>query len=280
MILGKGRANSEEEIIDEYHQFLLGQNYCQKILKILKEAPGAMKIRIGKPLSDWEDDDILDLFSHREKQTHFRYCAFIAFLFFHGYRKASIYILTRLPTHLTRLHREALKPARKLLEETSVELQYSNKTSVGSELNRLIWLLAVVGKPLEDITRDDFDRFSTEYHQWFGQAERCRSIKTDGRVGRIERFLVHWKIIPPVRRTFKHEEYFNSLKHENIRNGILAYMNWYEAKSAPSSVNSRRVQVINFFLWMQENYPESDRLDDANRKVALGYSRYLRGNCQ
>jgi len=82
MILGKGNAQSEREVIQEYHQFLDEQDYNPEILKLLKGAPGVMLRRIGKALDSWQDDEILALFPGREKQAHFSYCAFLAFLFF------------------------------------------------------------------------------------------------------------------------------------------------------------------------------------------------------
>ena len=92
MILGKGNAQTEVEVIREYHQFLEKQDYSPEILKLLKGAPGVMLRRIGKPLDSWQDDEILTLFPGREKQAHFSYCAFLAFLFFRGYRRATLQI--------------------------------------------------------------------------------------------------------------------------------------------------------------------------------------------
>lgn len=272
MILGKGGAQTEDEIIREYHQFLLQKECCSIVLDSYRRAPETMLKRIGKPLNDWEDTDILALFKDRGRGTGHFYCSFLAFLFFYGYRRASINFLSQLPTTLCRMHKEALLPIRQHMEETHKELKYAPR-HVGNVLNRLIWLLAVTGKPLNDLTRVDFEVYRDEYQAWF----LSRNLKGthDKRLVRVERYLIHWNILQPKKRIFKHDEYFNSLRHKHIRNAILEYINWYETKSAPSSVNSRRVGLIKFFLWFQEEYPDNGRLDDVNRKVALEYAQLL-----
>jgi len=275
MILGKGNAQTQTAIIQEYHQFLEGQAFCPKILKMLKGAPGVMVRRIGKPLSAWEDEDILGLFPGREKQARYSYCAFLAFLFFRGYRRATLSLLTQLPTSLVRMHREALLPSRQHLQEACQALKYETQR-VSRELQLLIWLLAVVGKPLKDLKRTDFEAFRDEYQTWYRQAKRRKDGGPDPSVYRLERYLVHWKIIPPARKVFKHEEYFARLVHAPIRDAILAYIHWYDAKSRPSSVNSRRAALTAFFLWFQEKHPSCARLDDVNRKVALAYAHHLK----
>lgn len=275
MILGKGSAQTEADVIQEYHQFLEEQAYSQEILKILKGAPGVMLRRIRKPLNSWQDEEILGLFPGREKQAHFSYCAFLAFLFFRGYRQATIHLLSQLPTHLSRMHRAALLPSRQRIKNACQELKYASH-QVGSELILLIWLLACVEKPLEALKRSDFDGFQDEYQAWYRQSERSKDNHPNHRMYRLERYLVHLKIIPPRKKVFKHEEYFARLNHAPIRNAILTHIQWYEAKSRPSSVNSRRAALTTFFLWFQEKYPSCERLDDVNRKVALAYARHLK----
>jgi len=275
MILGKGKAQTETEVIREYHQFLENQDYSQEILKLLQGAPGVMLRRVGKPLDNWQDDEILKLFPEREKQAHFSYCAFLAFLFFRGYRRATLHLLTQLPTQLSRMHRPALLPIRQRILTAFGEMQYASQL-IGSELNLLIWLLACVGKPLEDVTRADYEGFQAEYQAWYRQVEHNEKNRPNPRLYRVERCLIHWKILPPKKRVFKHEEYFAKLIHPPIRNAILAYIQWYEVKSRPSSVNSRRAALVAFFLWLQEKYPSCSRLDDVNRKVALAYARHLK----
>lgn len=275
MILGKGSAQTEASVIQEYHQFLEEQDYSQKILKILKGAPGVMLRRIGKPLSTWQDDEILGLFPGREKQAHFSYCAFLAFLFFRGYRRATLQLLTQLPTQLSRMHRAALLPSRQRIQGACQALKYESQR-LGSELILLTWLLAVVGKPLETLKRSDVEAFREEYQAWYRQTGRRKDNSPDPCMFRLESYLVHWKILPPRKKVFKHEEYFARLTHAPIRNAILAYIQWYEAKSSPKSVNSRRASLTAFFLWFQENFPACARLDDVNRKVALAYAHHLK----
>lgn len=274
MILGKGNAQTEEEVIWEYQHFLAKQGYSLKILKLLQGAPGVMLRRIGKPMAAWQDEEILGLFPGREKQTHFSYCAFLAFLFFRGYRRATLSLLTQLPSHLSRMHTAALLPSRQRLQEACQALKYETQR-VGSELILLIWLLAVVGKPLEALQRSDFEAFQDEYQAWFRQSGRRNNNNPDSCTHRLECYLVHWKVLPPAKKVFKHDEYFARLVRVPIRNAILSYIHWYEAKSRPKSVNSRRASLTAFFLWFQENYPTCVRLDDVNRRVALAYVHHL-----
>jgi len=279
MILGKGNAQSETAIIQEYNHFLEKQTYSLKVLKILKSAPGVMLRRIGKPLADWEDAEILKLFSGREKQARFSYCSFLAYLFFRGYRRATLSLITQLPTHLSRMHRDALLPYRQRIQEASQDLKYETQR-VGSELILLIWLLAVTEKPLETLKRADFDAFQDEYQAWYRQSGRRKDNRPNPCMARLERYLVHWKIFPARQKVFKHQEYFARLNHIPIRNAILAHIDWYEARCRPSSVTSRRAALITFFLWFQNKYPACQRLDDVNRKVALAYAHHLKGEVE
>jgi len=57
MILGKGLAHTEAEIIREYHQFLdQYKEFNPRLLNMRKLAPSVMMRRIGKPLKRWNDD--------------------------------------------------------------------------------------------------------------------------------------------------------------------------------------------------------------------------------
>ncbi|MBT7790661.1 MAG: tyrosine-type recombinase/integrase [Calditrichaeota bacterium] len=275
MILGKGNAQTEIEIIREYHQFLEGQSYSLKVLEILRGAPEVMLRRIGKPIITWDDDEILGLFPERKKQATFSYCAFLAFLVFRGYRRATLSLLTQLPTQLSRMHRAALLPSRLRLQEACQDLKFKSQRT-GSELIRLIQLLSITGKSLENLKRTDFDAFQDEYQAWFCQSGRRKSNRPDATVYRLECYLVHWEVIPPSKKIFKHEEYFARLIHKPIRDAIVTYIQWYDAKSRPSSVNSRRAALTSFFLWLQEKHPSYERLDDVNRKVALAYAHHLK----
>ena len=276
MILGPGTARTERTIVAEYHHFL-EQNHDATnatILHRLKEAPGTMHRRIGKPLSEWEDREILALYSNRTKATWYPYSAFVAFLFFRGYRRASLHLIYHLPFELSRLHRHALEPYRQKLEKTKQELGYFSG-SVGTELNLWIALLAVVHKPLTALTRADFENFRDEFQQWYQQTQQ-KGGHPNSRLTRLGFYLVHWGVIPAATRVFRHEEHFARLQHAPIRSAITAFMQWCDAKYQPSTIDSRRAALLNFFLWFQEHYPRRARLDEVTRPVALDYAKYLK----
>jgi len=277
MILGRSTAQTEKEIITEYHQFL--QDNCQektpKIIKRLLGVPQVMRKRIGKSLLDWTDEEIIQLYVSRGKATGYTYTAFLAFLFFRGYRQATLHLLTTLPMALCRQHRQVLLPYRQRLEQTQQELKYSS-APVGAELNLLIWLLAIVGKPLEELTRTDFDTFRTQYQAWFRQTGQRKRNLPNPHLSRLEYYLIHWEVIPPAKIIFKHEEHFAKLRHKPIQEAILVHMQWCDAKYKPSSIHSRRAALINFFLWFQECHPDCAKPDDVTRYVALDYAQYLK----
>lgn len=281
MILGRGTAQTDEAIIAEYHQFLRDTREVQKstILQRLQDAPGVMQRRIGKPVSQWTDEDIINLYEDRQKTTGYPYSAFLAFLFFRGYRRPTLHLLTTLPLILSRQHKGALAPHRQRLKRTQKELHYAS-TKVGSELSLLIWLLAVVGKPLGELTRADFDAFWDEYQAWYRETGRRARGRPNARLFRLERYLVHWGIIPAAKVVFRHEEHFARLRHMPIRTAILTYMQWSDAKYKRSTMHSRRAALLKFFLWFQERYAARLRLDDVTRPVALEYARYLKSRVE
>ena len=90
MILGQGTAQTDDELFAEYDQFLqtTGRTTTSCVGKRLHGAPGAMQRRIGKPVLEWTDEDILQLYAGRQPATWYVYSAFLAFLFFRGYRRA------------------------------------------------------------------------------------------------------------------------------------------------------------------------------------------------
>lgn len=281
MILGRGTAQTDEAIIAEYRQFL--RDTCQvktsTTLHRLRDAPGVMQRRIGKPVTQWTDGDIIALYENRQKATCYIYSAFLAFLFFRGYRRATLHLLITLPLSLSCQHRGALAPHRQRLKRAQKELHYAS-VNVGSHLNLLIWLLAVVGKPLEELTRADFDAFRDEYQAWYRASRRRAGGKPNPDLSRLERYLVHWGIIPPAKVIFHHEEHFTRLRHKLIQTAILTHMQWCDAKYKPSSIRSRRAALLRFFLWLQQRYPDRSRLDDVTRSVALEYARYLQSKVE
>lgn len=277
MILGRGSADTEDAIVAEYHHFLREISHIESptVLQRLLDAPHVMRHRIAKPPTQWTDDEIIALYRDRQKTTCYPYSAFLAFLFFHGYRRASLKLLTALPLDLCRQHRAALVPWRQQLVQVREQLGYAPGT-VGTELRLLIWLLAVVSKPLHELTRVDFDAFREEYQAWYQQTRRRGDGKPDARLYRLERYLVHWRIIPEAPVVVRHEEHFARLRHKPIRDAILFHMTWCNAKYQPSTIYSRRAALFNFFLWLQEHSPGSSRLDQVTRGMALAYGRYLR----
>lgn len=277
MILGRGSAKTDKAVIAEYFQFLREheQQENPEIYKRLFGAPEVMLNRIGKPILQWGDDELLKLYVNRTKSTGYTYSCFLAFLFFRGYRHGTIYLLSRLPIVLTRCFRKALLPYRQRIGKTCKDLHYY-QASGGSELNLLIWLLVVAGKPLDELTRPEFDLFRSKYQKWYQQSQKRAGNRPNARLFRLERYLVHWNIIPAAKIVFRHEEHFALLRHEPIRQAILVHMKWCDGKYTPSSIHSRRATLIHFFLWFQENYPDCDRLDQVTRLVALEYGRYLK----
>lgn len=172
MILGRGTAQTATAIITEYQAFLQTSDtdMTEVILRRLQEAPAVMASRIGKPVTEWTDEELLALYPNREKATRYGYSAFWAFLLLRGYRRTTVAGLAQLPFQLTRHHRHALRPHRQRLEQAQTELQYL-KGNVGTELRLLLALLTVVGKPVEAISRADFETFRDEYQAWYRSAQ-------------------------------------------------------------------------------------------------------------
>ena len=137
-------------------------------------------------------------------------------------------------------------PYQQRLAQTCQELHYYPSRG-GTELNLLICLLAVVGKPVEQLTRADFDTFQSQYQTWYLQSGRQKSGRPDPRLFRLERYLVHWGIFPAARHVFRHEEHFARLRYEPIRQAILVHMQWCDAKYTQSTIHSRRATLLTFF---------------------------------
>ncbi len=277
MILGQGPAHTDKDLLAEYDRFLVKNNDVLNptILQRLQDAPRAMRRRIGQPILRWSDAEVLALYTGRSKTVRYAYSAFLAFLFFRGYRRASVELLLSFSLGLTRYHRKALAPLREKLEKTRQELGYG-KGGVGSELNLLIALLAVAQKPLKRVTRADFDAFRDAYQTRYRALRRRTGGKPDARLTRLEYYLVHWGVIPPARVVFRHEEHFASLQSTPVQAAILAFLAWAEVKYQPSTIHSRRAALLNFFVWFQAQYPARAGLADVTRPVALAFAKHLR----
>jgi site-specific recombinase XerD len=281
MILGRGTATTDAAIIAEYRAFLASSSgiATDRVRERVGVAAGTVCKRMGKPIATWTEQEMLTLFSDRCKMVVYGYAAFLSFLIFRGYvRVRQLAFYDTFPLGLCRLHRPALQPLRERLEATRKELGYAAESegSVGTVLNLLIALLAFVGKPLPELTRVEFDTFRTTYDQWYQETRRRADGRTDARVFRLERYLVQWDVLPPPRIVFKHDEHFATLQHDPIKQAILAYMRWCDAKYQPSTIHSCRASVLGFFLWLQTNEPHISRLDAVTRPIALAYALHLK----
>ena len=281
MILGRGPACTDEAIIAEYTAFLSSASgiTTARVRDRVAVAAGTVCQRIGKPIAEWSEDDMLALLAGRCKAVVYGYCAFLAFLIFRGYvRVRQIAFFAAFPLGFCRLHRPALRPIRERLEATRIQLGYvsDGEGGIGSMLNLLIYLLAFVHKPLSELSRADFESFRTAYDRWYQAVERRAQGEHDWRLPRLERFLVHWGVLPPPKVMFKHEQHFATLRHEPIKQAILSYMRWCDAKYQPSTIHSCRAGVLGFFLWLQAEAPAVSRLDGVSRPLALAYATHLK----
>lgn len=275
MILGRGSAQNDEAIIAEYQQFLAQGASIQHpaVLQRLRTAPAAMCRRIGRPIATWSDEEILALYRDRAKSTWTVYNAFLAFLFFRGYRRASLAILLSLQTDLSRHWRPYLLPYRQKIEQAMRDLGY-RPGNTSSMLNLLLWVLAISGKALEELTRADFDPFAEAYHAWYRKA--WANGRLNPRLMRLEKVLVQWGVLPTRGRVFRHEEHFAALRQETFRAAILRYLQWCEVRYQPSTIDNARAALLSFFLWLQEQEPGCGRLDGVSRSVALSYGQHLK----
>jgi integrase len=276
MILGRGSAQTDQDIIAEYHQFL-GETHDAKAktMQSLRHAPDDMQQRIGKPIRDWTDEDIIGLYGDRENRNWYFYSAFLTFLLFRGYRRATLHLLTSVPSELGLQHQVAVMRYRERLEQTYEQLGY-RMGRVDNTLKLLVWLLAVVGKPMEELTRADFDTFRAEYQLWYRETSQNCHGWPDNAMYRLERYLVHWGVIPVALETYDHDEYFACVRHQPIRDAVLTYIRWCEAKYQPNTIENHRVALSKFFLWLQEYHPDHSRLDQVTRSVSLEYAGYLK----
>jgi len=279
MILGRGTARTDEQIIAEYHHWLTERSplHHPNFLKRLREGPGVMSKRLGKPIKAWTDEEILALYHQRSKATWTVYNCFLCFLFFRGYRLATIPLLDALQTDLSRHWRTLLLPHRHKIEQTAQELGYAPGDSA-HVLNLLIWLLAVTGLPLEELTRDAFERFRESYQCWYRQ--RQKDGEHDHRLYRLERYLIQWGVLAPAQKVLRHDQLYAALQQESFRGAIALYMHWCGARYQPSTIYNARAALLVFFLWLQEQCPSCTRLDEVSRTVALSYAQYLNQQVQ
>jgi site-specific recombinase XerD len=281
MIMGCGKATTDAELITEYRQFVTTSRPLQAepSLRALLAAPAALCKHIGKPIREWTDEDIEGVFANKSKRTAYFYRPFFTFLLFRGYRRATFSLMEALHVTLSEHWTTFVAPYRLKVEQAERDLGYADPTKAGGHVGTLVSVLLLLliwaGKELEEITRADFEAFAEAYQRWYLRT-KSPSGHIDSRVARIERYLVHWGLIPPKRRVFRHEEYLAQVHSPPTREAILRYMKWCEAKYEPSTVDNHRIAVFTFFHWLQNQYPEVDRLEEISRDVALSYGHYLK----
>lgn len=281
MILGRGTAQTDEEIIAEYQQWVLTiahSRTSQEVQKLLY-SPGVCCKRINKPIRAWGEDDVLKAFRPPDKTIEARHLTFLTFLFFRGYLRPTLALLVALNICLSLHWRPWVTPYQERMKQSRKELGYGSAVSAyesteGGVLSIFLWLLVVTGKTLDELTRADFDQFADAYQRWY-QAARVRKGKPDPDLYRLECYLVHWNIFPPARKLLRSEQQLATLKSEPFQSALLTYFHWCDVKLSADSARGIRTLLLPFFLWLQEHDPALDRLDSISRQTALAYLGYL-----
>lgn len=281
MILGRGTATTDAAIGDEYRRFIrqTGHITHPKLLRQFLRTPEAMAARLGKPMADWTDDDLIGLYRAGRRATRHAVAAFVAFLLFHGYRRGTFPLLVALRRPLALQHKPALRPMHQQVAAAPRQLHYTvSDGAAGSELNLLAWLLAVAHKPLDELTRADFEAFRAAYLAWYRGDTHRPGAARDPRLTRLEYYLVHcWKVFPPRPRVFRHDTYLAEVPDGPLKDAMLRYLQLCEARDRPASLERRRLALRGFSRWLGEHYPHVRRLDEVTRPVAVAYTAYLRG---
>jgi integrase len=281
MILGRGRAQTDEEIIAEYYHFLETMNHFKHPTTVqrVRAIPHSLLRYLGKPIVSWNDEDVLRMYQGYTCNRPIN--VFVTFLLFRGYLQLCVATLGKLSPTFSQQCRPAIEPFLQKLEVTRQQLGYATYgKSVGTMFNLLVWLLVVAHKPLNELTRADFEAFRDEYKAWYPHDKPHFDGEYDYRLYRLEQYLVHWKVIPPAQKVFRHEERFAQIRPGPIREAILLYMTFCQAKLNPSTIDNRRTHILAFFLWFQQHYPTSNHLEDVSREVALAYAGYLKSREQ
>lgn len=284
MILGRGTATTDQAIGDDYRQFLQETGHITHLplLQKLSRTPEILCQRLGKPIGDWSDDELIALYQMRRRAARYHVASFLAFLLFRGYRRGTLGLLTALQRPLALQHKKALQPLQEKIAAAQRQLGYKVIASAaGSELNLLAWLLSVVHKPLDELTRADFDAFRRDYLAWYQGETHCPGAGPDSRLARLEAYLIHaWRILPPPRPVFRHEEYLAELSDTSLKAAMLSYLRQCEARDRPTTLERRRLSLRTFSRWLQQNYPLVGRLDEITRPIAIAYVTYLQGEHQ
>lgn len=274
MILGRGAAQTQEEVLAEFEQFLeqLKQGITSEWYKELNTVGTVLCCLLGKSPFQWSEDDLLSIYQARSKSSLSRYNVFVAFLLFRGYCRPSVHLLLKLPLKLAAQWKPAVAAYHERVNRTTVELRYEETSGASAVVTILLYLLITAGKPLEEITRADFEAFR---EIWLAEGQRRKDGSPDPRLYRLEHYLMHWGIIPAAKGVYLYEKRLAGLQHEAIRAALLRYFHWCEIKHPPSTLQSRRAALLAFFLWLQASSPEVSRLDAVTRTITLDYAHYL-----
>jgi integrase len=278
MILGRGTGQTDEEIIADYLHCLevVGHIRNPDRLADVQHVPALLRRRIGKPIKEWSDADLLAIYEGRAETAAARYSNFLAFLFLRGYRRADLELLMALPFHLHSQWRKAYAPYQHRLQQVIRELGYTSEKGHVCLMTYLITLLIISGKPLEEITRADYEAFRHQWDQWYQKKRKGKRHFPGYRLTRFERILVHWGVIPEIKPVYRDDERFAQLESQSIRQAITSYLQWAQVKYSPSTVKTHRASILNFFLWVHQSFPQADRLDAVSRTMALTYGNFLK----
>src|SRR5947207_3326124 len=106
MILGRGTASTDQEIAEEYRRFLqeTGHITHPRLLQKLSRTPEALMARLGKPISNWTDAELIALYQAGRRHTRYQIASLLAFLLFRGYRRGSLQLLVALRRPLALQH--------------------------------------------------------------------------------------------------------------------------------------------------------------------------------
>jgi site-specific recombinase XerD len=281
MIFGRGTEKTDEAIIEEYHRYLRESNHLHNA-QVVAEAysiPFAMCKFIGKPIIDWKNEDILALYRQRKRASHTRYHVFLTFLLFRGYHHADLPFLEIMHIDFSRcwapLHapyRKKIVQAEKALGRKAALTEESPAT--GTLLELLICVLIVTHQTLDELTREAFDTFREAYQK------RYRKTRKDGlpdsRLFRLEQYLVHWNNFSPTRTAPRHETLAEQIRHETFQAALLHYIRWCNVKYEVSTSYTRRAALLTFFLWLQQRFPDVNRLDGISREIVLSFMEHLK----
>jgi len=274
MILGRGTAQTDEAIIAEYLQLLERTDHSPAIRKRLRALPTALCRSLGTPILHWSDEEILTVYQDSSQTRRGLSTIFLAFLFFRGYHRPSIPLLSELHIALSKQWTPLLEPARKSIEKVYCELCYK-VDDFGTVFHLLLWVLCVSHTPLDELTRAAFEAFRDAYQSWYRQSRKNGKANTS--LSCLERCLVHAGIIAPVPKVTVHsEDCFPDLHHPPFQTAMRLYMQWRSGKYKSSTVHTARYGLVVFFEWLQEDSPEADRLDAVSRTIALAYAQHLK----